>query len=794
MPDTPLALRLRAYKTPTERGAVIPALNVTHTNVAGDSAVLTFATSPVVAGTLAQPFYVGVEVRATTGWVPTDDDLFIAYEDLSEDADAGGVVTFTAVSYVPDRLGTHFMGQQDTVDQERTWKGVSAGKILGDLFDQHADLGVERSFSEAADSYGRAWVSKEKGDQTFRQFTSLSAALAALTNGAFCEWHTRGPELVLKRAGTGTDRSAGNTPVRLGIGAKSVKVRTSIEETATDFIVVSDQKDVAPQRVQRPALGAGTRQAIVTVAGAKTPEAALRQAEPLIEAASTVKREVTVIYDAGALKHRPYQHFRIGDMLKVKSRGSWESRRLIGVQISTTQSATEVRLTFDDRFLTLQAKLAGRTASLALGTVGGTGGNGGSIPSNPTPTNGEPKAPAAVGVVQNVASFQPDGRATAIIKLDWPSITQTVDGVNTLVTQYDLWVRRDDGPSVSTMTLEDSEAEIELQSGAVRYAKVRAYNGRWSAFSPEVAVVAAMPQQQLEPPTKPTMKGELGIATVSWDGKLGTAKLSPGVGFRRVVAEYRIGTTGAFVAMAGFSTSAGQVAAVQVKVGDVVQARLVAEDTLARRTDPSEIAEVKVTGIRPGDLTEDLSTTIDKAIQDAANAKAGVGDAISRSLDQYTVTNSATTKPGSSAVWSADTPDWKPGQYVWRRTQNTRINGDVTYSAPAVITGADGTPGADAVLLRVASSRGVTFKNSGVSTVLTATVSKGTKQITSLADLWATFGSTAYLEWQWRRPADTAFVTISSSDSRISQGGFALTVSPSDVDQQAVFQCLLQTD
>lgn len=224
-----------------------------------------------------------------------------------------------------------------------------------------------------------------------------------------------------------------------------------------------------------------------------------------------------------------------------------------------------------------------------------------------------------------------------------------------------------------------------------------------------------------------------------------------------------------------------------------------AAQTLASTADAKAVVadekatEAKQEAVSAVDQAIQASLDADKATKDAADALVEVENSLRTSLDQYVVTNSATTPPGPGAAWSDDTPDWEPGQYVWRRQKNTAINGNVTYSAPSVITGADGTPGEDAVLLRISSSRGTSFKNNAISTILQVTVFKGSLQIKDISTLWAHFGVNAYLEWWWRREDDSAFGVISSSDGKISEGGFALTVSPDDVDEQTVFQCILNT-
>lgn len=109
-------------------------------------------------------------------------------------------------------------------------------------------------------------------------------------------------------------------------------------------------------------------------------------------------------------------------------------------------------------------------------------------------------------------------------------------------------------------------------------------------------------------------------------------------------------------------------------------------------------------------------------------------------------------------------------------------------------SGRDGRNGEDAVTLRIDSSRGTVFKNSDVSTVLNVVIFKGGKTITDAASMRNEFGNNAYLEWQWQRMGEATFGTILTTDSRISNEGFALSLTPSDVDTKVVFKCQLVTE
>ena len=97
-------------------------------------------------------------------------------------------------------------------------------------------------------------------------------------------------------------------------------------------------------------------------------------------------------------------------------------------------------------------------------------------------------------------------------------------------------------------------------------------------------------------------------------------------------------------------------------------------------------------------------------------------------------------------------------------------------------------------VLRIESSRGIIFKNNQVSTVLSAIIYKGSKRITDISTLKSEYGDTAYLEWSWQRLNEDTFTAISSTDSRISNDGFSLTLSPDDVDTKVTFMCQLITE
>jgi len=102
----------------------------------------------------------------------------------------------------------------------------------------------------------------------------------------------------------------------------------------------------------------------------------------------------------------------------------------------------------------------------------------------------------------------------------------------------------------------------------------------------------------------------------------------------------------------------------------------------------------------------------------------------------------------------------------------------------------DATP----AVLRIDSSRGTVFKDNNVSTVLSVSVHYGKQIIENLTALRATFGASAHLQWEWLRMDEDRYGVISADDTRLSNGGFSLTLGPADVDVKVTFRCALITD
>ncbi len=98
----------------------------------------------------------------------------------------------------------------------------------------------------------------------------------------------------------------------------------------------------------------------------------------------------------------------------------------------------------------------------------------------------------------------------------------------------------------------------------------------------------------------------------------------------------------------------------------------------------------------------------------------------------------------------------------------------------------------DVPIVTLSSTNGTVFKRQlGVSTTVIVTIFTPGGRIDDATALARRFGSGAYLEWGWRDVVTDAEHVLPVTDPRITAGGFRLTVSPEDIDTQAVITCSL---
>lgn len=177
------------------------------------------------------------------------------------------------------------------------------------------------------------------------------------------------------------------------------------------------------------------------------------------------------------------------------------------------------------------------------------------------------------------------------------------------------------------------------------------------------------------------------------------------------------------------------------------------------------------------------------AKNEASAAKEAADAAVTEAITEYATSLDPKTEPTEG--WSIEAPEWSSEVFIWSRLVMTYGNGHTEISPAVCMTGNGGQDGEDAVVLRIDSSRGTVFKNNTTSTVLSVVIYKGSELINNITDLHRVFGSSAYLQWYWQKLNDEDFGVILSTDEKISNDGFTLTISPDDVDTKVTFRCEL---
>lgn len=177
------------------------------------------------------------------------------------------------------------------------------------------------------------------------------------------------------------------------------------------------------------------------------------------------------------------------------------------------------------------------------------------------------------------------------------------------------------------------------------------------------------------------------------------------------------------------------------------------------------------------------------AKNEASAAKEAADAAVTEAITEYATSLDPKTEPTEG--WSIEAPEWSSEVFIWSRLVMTYGNGSTDIGQAVCMTGNGGQDGEDAVVLRIDSSRGTVFKNNTTSTVLSVVIYKGSELINNITDLHRVFGSSAYLQWYWQKLNDEDFGVILSTDEKISNDGFTLTISPDDVDTKVTFRCEL---
>lgn len=184
----------------------------------------------------------------------------------------------------------------------------------------------------------------------------------------------------------------------------------------------------------------------------------------------------------------------------------------------------------------------------------------------------------------------------------------------------------------------------------------------------------------------------------------------------------------------------------------------------------------------------DVAINYEVDINNADDKQIGLGDTISIIDDQGELYLSARVLQIESSVTSGSKV-LTLGDYLIKQSG---ISDRITALAGQFSNITTAIEGSITNVLHIESSNGLIFKDGIETTQLNVTIYRGSEVISNYEQLTAQLGYTAYLRWSYL--TDTGYVEIPSSDSRLSNDSFTLTLSTADVAEKTTFKCELMLE
>lgn len=495
-----LDIRLRLANDDGTTGRVLDTLELAWTGYSAQT--VKFTVSEKISEKLDAPFLVIVEYTTSTAgrWkrVPRN-DLFIVDEDSADSVDTAGAVSYTAAAMLPWLAARYplWWRDGDSVDDlERAYTNRTPGFVLRDLIQvaqQQQGWGgrITFGFSDSTDSAGQPW--SQRVSMAWPLFTTpLSRVMQTLAEQGYMEFWAEGYQLRAVNPGTGVDRS---DTVALGGPAFSRAPASRKFDPATAIVVQYDQ---GWTHFNNPGAEGrfGNLFKVMTQSGSKTRDVAEKNVQPALAESRAMQEELSYEWElSGDGVPVPWESFQVGDVVTARTRRGKKVLRVIGLDVSKdSKGLVKATAVVGSKLLSLQAKLAKRSAAASVGQI--IGGSGVALPPAAAPAKTAPLPPAAVRVASNVGSWGEDGSERSTVTIAWDAVSQAIDGLAVDIDTYEVWSRPVNEPmSLLTRTTALSTTVETWTPGENRLIAVRARSraGVWSQLSPEIGVTPARP-------------------------------------------------------------------------------------------------------------------------------------------------------------------------------------------------------------------------------------------------------------------------------------------------------------
>jgi hypothetical protein len=490
-------------------------------------------------------------------------------------------------------------------DGERRFNKKTPGFILKTFIDEAQLRGalspnataLPYDFDATVDSAGTPWP--KTFSIGFTPGTTGLQFLQTLLQKGWLEFTTSGRTLHAYVSPHGTDRSTGNTPVRIGVAATARPVKSSLDNLINAVVTVDENGKVLAEAASVFASPLGTLESYQTQAGISEPGTSADIVDTSFDTTTTPNVQWTVTELAAVAAKIPFRDYQAGDTVQFRLRGAWKPLNVASIQLRIDSSGPAGAATIDTvlgyRFVNMLAKVASRY----LGLTGGRADTGTGGTTQPWVNSIQPAAPATLAI-DTSAVFRGSGSPKASAMISWDPVTD--DGATNAVTVsgYEVWGRPDgaDNATLLGVTGGDRQLAVDgLDPKSTTYLSVRAISasGQAGAFSSEAEFTTAAPTEVLDTPTAPTLTPNGNGVLVAWDGNLVTG--TPPAQLAYVVPRISTSSSGPFADTSQNISQAGSLVVDNLTVGATYWFVLVAVDNLGVESIATTPLSVTVTGV-----------------------------------------------------------------------------------------------------------------------------------------------------------------------------------------------------
>lgn len=531
---TPYDLRFR--RVDVESGKLvakenIPFLEATITDAISASTTCTLTTATALYPTNLDEAVVVADVYDGAQWIDLG-LLFVLTRTETDRTDDTETPKYTGMSYVD------YLLSKNLVKDDYDWPVTNPGNIIHQYITIAKNRGwgtyVDRSFTQTLTSIGTPW--QNTTDISASKNTPVSQLLDGFVSDILCEYRSHFDSVLGKaildmyNPGYGFDwASVGANPIvnlstaALFKVADKAPVRKDFSDKLTRVNVTGDETAVTRESAAAVKPIFGHLEGTVAATGVKDAAKLNQLGDAVLQVNATGTVERTFSYDLSSTQTPqaiyPYRTFRPGDWILAPGDLGPEKVRVSQVAITRDADGTTATITVGDLIPNGVAATARKLSQNGGGAIGG-----GTLRA-PLPLNAS--IPAAPEVLDTVVAgyWDANGLPKASVEVTWTPVSQSLNGTDISVDQYEVWIRNEVGApwNLAALSAIPSATITDLPVNADREVHIRArsVDGIYGPYSDEWPFITPEPETDIEGPDLADLYTDgVGNVYAIWGGTL----------------------------------------------------------------------------------------------------------------------------------------------------------------------------------------------------------------------------------------------------------------------------------